>query len=313
EIAKKNFKMKSKEIDYDLLDHYLKSRPLKWFERNQLMFCKVNFSSSDYYENEYYLIRYLEKSVSKMFLAFNIITNKKLPSDRIGFSTRVVNNWQTTDIYHYLVFTKVKGKLVPECVPIHNELSNSIELSKINIDIPITLSEDVRIEIDKINKFIDCIYRNCIENFKNKKNKEWYFYDKLRRSLTFFVRSYQSRYKEDSVIYLSIAFEMIYCDGLKNNLIQLLCTNLSSMLPHRIDEIFYDIGSLYNSRSGVAHEGTARECNLEKCREIYVDALNKVSVLINTNKINVNTDRPFTTHTENYFKEKAGFCPLSKS
>ncbi len=311
EIAKESFKMKSIKFDNNLLDHYLRSRPLKWFECNQLMFCKVNFSSANYYENEYYLIRCLEKSVSKMFLAFNIITNKKLLLGSKGFSTRVVNNWQTTDIHHYLVFTKVKGKLIPECIPIHSELSNLVELSKINIDMPVSLNTDVRLEIDKLNKFVDYIYRNCIEGLKT--DNRWYFYDKLRRSLIFFVRSYQSRYKEDSIIYLCIAFEMIYCDGLKNNIGQLLCTNISSILPPNAVEIFRNIGDLYNSRSGVAHEGVPRECNLEKCRKIYMDAFVNLSILVRKNEIDVNTKKAFTAYTEKYFKEKAGFCPFNAS
>lgn len=164
EIAKDRFRMSSLNLDNTLLDHFLRSRPLGWFHKNPLLISKVAFSSSNHYENEYYLVRYLEKNVSKMFLANTIIKAQHLPSRGGDFSTRVINNWETNDIYHYIVFTRQKNKLVPECIPIHRKLSNVLEISNLNMDIPISLGSNILRTIEKTFGRVDMVYRLSIGN-----------------------------------------------------------------------------------------------------------------------------------------------------
>lgn len=309
-LAKKSFKMSSLKIDEELLQHYILSRPLKWLKSNQLMIIKINYSSGDYYENERFLIRTLESNVSKTFLFYTLLGEENNIINSKGFSTRCVNNWETKDIYHYIVFSKNKKKLIPSCVPIHTNLSNSLELFKINIDMPVNFEKKARKKMDKIDSYINVIYLKCVNKPNGKHDYEWDFFDKFRRSLTFFVRSYQSKYPDDSILYLYIAFEMIYCDGEKENIGNKLKINLLSILSNEGDNIKKYIAQLYNSRSGVAHEGKSRGCDIESCRKIYLHAFEKTMKLVEEKKVNVNLQKPFTEYSKKLFVDKVGFSPI---
>lgn len=135
----------------------------------------INYSYGDFYENERFLVRTLECNVSKTFLYYTLLKRENNISSTKGFSTRDINNWDTRDIYHYIVFSKKNKKLIPSCVPIHSNLSNSLELSKINIDMPISFSESIRREMDKIDLYINKIYAKCVNKAKGKDDYEWHF------------------------------------------------------------------------------------------------------------------------------------------
>lgn len=136
------------------------------------------------------------------------------------------------------------------------------------------------------------------------------FFDKFRRSLTFFVRSYQTKYYDDSILYLCIAIEMIYSDGEKENISKKLKINILSILSNNREEIEVNISKLYNSRSGVAHEGKGRECDIEECRNIYIEAFEKAMELVEKKKLNIESKDAFSQYSKNIFKDKVGFSPI---
>jgi hypothetical protein len=275
------------------------------------MITKVSFSSGGYYENEYYLVRHLEKNISKLFLIYSLINSSKLPAKRTSISTRILNNFETADAQHYLVFTRNNRKLIPTCIPIHDRLSRSLELSNLNMDIPISLDEQLVNDYDRMSSFVDMVYRQSLGTPHRSCRNSWMFFDRIRRSLSEFVRSYQTKYLDDAILFLSIAFEIVYSDKIKQNVSQKLATNLACLFPKNIShEIYECISELYDSRSGVAHEGIARAANIDRAREIYFQAFMKVGQLITEEKLDVNSERPFSSYAERYLKEMVGFSPV---
>ncbi len=309
EFVQERFKLGSYKYNKELLHHFLRSRRLDWFHKNPVLFIKVNFSSHGYYENEYYLIRYLERSVSKLFLLYTLITTLKLPILQKGFSTRVINNFETNDIHHYLVLSRNGNKLEPSCIPIHRKLSKVIEISNLNIDMPVSLDKSIESKFLKLASFIDVIYRNSLGIPKKKDKYKWDFYDRIRRSLGFFVRSYQSRYFEDSILFLSIAFEIIFCDRKKENVISTLTTNLALLFSDRQHDIQVEIAKLYDARSSVAHEGTIKKLDLNFSREIYVESLIVIENFIKKGHIRLEDQTPFISYANRFISKKLGFNP----
>ncbi len=306
----KNFlDLKDCSFDYDLINHYCRSRPLKWLHSNPLIISPVFFSSSDYYENEYWLIRHLEKEVSKLFLTYQLLSKNNEITNNTGFSTRQMNNFETRDIKHYLVFSLQDKILRPTCIPLHFHHNKILEISNICIDIPTSLRPEDAEQIDLLSSYIDKIYLDS-NPFSHEPSKD--FFDNIRRSIIFFIRSHQARQVEDKISLLTIGFEMLYGDDIKENIVQTLSTNLAC-LNGNSPNIPSLIKNLYNFRSGVVHTGTIREGNLEsvltQSQNLYYSSLIKTIQLIADGKLPIE-ERCFTNYSRQIFCEKVGFSPI---
>lgn len=303
------FKLESYQYDKDLIEHYFRSRPIDWTYKNPLLIAKVNFSSEGYYENEYHLVRYLERSITKLFVLNELVKNNiALTGNSRGFSTRIVNNFSTRDFKHYIVFTTEKNLLKAQCIPIQDKLSDFFELSNINMDIPIGNTKIIKKRMSRLSQMIDHAYLNSIGN-KSTKGEKQPFYYKVRRSLSFFVRSCQSRYETDQALYLSVAFEMLYSDGQSENISNKLCRNIACLFPKNAGEVFKTVSELYHARSGVAHLGCLRDCNIDESRKLYVNAFEKMNRLVMTNKIDIDSRFPFTDYYKSRMEKILKFIP----
>lgn len=308
-LAKEHFRMKSIPFEEELIDHFYRSRSLKWLIRNPLLTLKVAFSSSSHYENQYFLVRHLEKNASKLFLINTLLQQNALPSTYNGFSTRNINNFETRDIKHYLVFSRNGRLLSPACIPIQGKLSNYLELSQLNFDLPLLPSQPGL--FNEITDILDTCYSESLGEPTGNKDYKWDFYDRMRRSLAFFVKSYQSRYRADEILFLGIAFEMLYADKNKSNVTQTLGLNLTSLFPNLEDMIYRDVASLYHARSGVAHEGMERETDLATGRTLYLNALLRLNKLIKSGDINPMDQKPLSEYSTKQLISKLGFNPFA--
>lgn len=301
------FKMKKYKLNNDLMDHYIRSRPLEWFYHNPLLFLKINYSSYNYYENEFFLVRNLERQVSLIYLTYTIIINENTILEEKGFPTSICNNFITKDIKHYLVLSKNKNELDPQCVPIHRKHSRFIEVSNINVDIPINFNDKIRKFIDNICLFVENIYNKTIKMPKDKNDFHNNFFHKLKSSINYFVRSFQSRYEDEEILFLCIAYEIILSEGVKENISITIKNNL--LFIFKDNSISENITKLYNARSGVAHEGVARDCNIDASRRDYIKLLIKIEDLIKKGELDIKQEKPFSEGFKKRIKNKLGYCP----
>ena len=136
-------------IPVDTLEHFTRSRPLRWFSGNQLLAVRIRSFSGSYYENQFVYILKLRLYSSMIMMlsalegssyANDILKHGKSASDDImkhGSSAKV-NNWQTLDIKHYLVFETPIGKkkeLSVYCVPMNKSRLELVQLSDLNVQI----------------------------------------------------------------------------------------------------------------------------------------------------------------------------------
>lgn len=136
-------------IPVDTLEHLTRSRPLRWFSGNQLLAVRIHSFSGSYYENQFvYILKLRLYSAMIMMLsalegssyANDILRHGKSANDDVmkhGSSAKV-NNWQTLDIKHYLVFETPIGKkkeLSVYCVPMNKSRLELAQLSDLNVQI----------------------------------------------------------------------------------------------------------------------------------------------------------------------------------
>jgi hypothetical protein len=88
----------------DLLRHWRRSRPTAWLERNPLLVVKTIHVPGSYYGSEWLLVsRVRATTVGAMLAALQPERQERTPG---LFSSRVMNNWQTLDIHHYLTLRR---------------------------------------------------------------------------------------------------------------------------------------------------------------------------------------------------------------
>ena len=92
------------EIPVNDLEHYIRSRPLDCVTHNPIMMVSARSYSGTYYENQSYLLVKLHFAKSFIFMLHSLENASEAKISSIFGSTSRVNNFQTLDFYHYLIF-----------------------------------------------------------------------------------------------------------------------------------------------------------------------------------------------------------------
>lgn len=305
--AMRFFGLSSCGLDDELIDHFYRSRRLTWLTNNPLLIVQVRQTSSWRYENRQAITRLTEKSLGLLYLSKSIAESHDLPDRTNSWSTRLLNNFETRNINHYLILQKVKRRLVPECVPIHMRMSRLVETSRLGIDMPVELGEKSLSVLAPIEALLSEAHREVLGGGLDVHQAGANIYVRVLRSVAYFARSYQAEYYEDSILQLAVAFEILFGEG-QIDQIQARLRNVIRFLVGE-DPAIEDFKKLYNSRSGVAHEGSARDCDIDACRGLYVRLLTQVQKLIASGKIDVRAKEAFTSYGEKVVAEKLGFVP----
>lgn len=300
-IAIVYFKLDKKKVNKDLFEHYQRSRNTKWLIRNPILIHKMSQTYQGYYENQIFIVKQLEKHISLLYFYKCITDHNQITKSSI-FDTNRTNNFQTYDEFHYFIINKTNVDYKPECIPRHYKLSRLFDTTRLNISIGISKNKNDKDKVNKMHEYLTHIYTSFYSS-KITENDE-----KMRRSLGYFVRSYQAEYYEDKVLFLCIAFEMILSEGRKDDIGGHI-SNIILYLTKGNEEDKKKLQELYNSRSGVAHEGTARDCDLEYCQYLYTKIL--LTVISNDN-INFTLKDPFTNYISEINSKKIGFRPEIK-
>ena len=205
----------NKTLPYDLIEHWRRSRPTKWLERNPLLVMKIHSFPGDYYENQYFLVCKLKLATTLICMLYALQEGKK--SARMLFDSSRTNNWETLDIKHYLVlYPKPNSRnLVGDCVPMNVGRSALADLSEAPVQIDPTFWRSQNPICEKLSealrKTMTGFSIHCIREKGDNPNAK--MYKKLFRSLEFYKRSF--RIREDvgeSALNLAVAFEILLTD-----------------------------------------------------------------------------------------------------
>ncbi|MBD2691417.1 HEPN domain-containing protein [Anabaena catenula] len=261
------FKMGIQEkVPIDSIEHYTRSRSLRWLTNNPLLFVRVNIFKGGYYENQFLLIIKL-KIAKSLILMLSVLGKTSEEFDGMKkFSSSKLNNFETLDIKHYLVFQvglNNEQNLDGFCVPINVNRSGLAELSSLKIELyPNEWQDktDILQQVESALRKVESGYiSNCINFQKNRQETvKSRVYRKIFDSIKYFERSFRDKSEiEDSIVNLAISFECLltdfYAKGVYKRIIRRARIALESV-PNF--EIFYtSVDNLYTSRSQIVHLG----------------------------------------------------------
>ncbi|TGK89242.1 hypothetical protein EHQ24_00110 [Leptospira noumeaensis] len=280
---------KKPNLDLKLIAHYLKSRPLEWFNKNPIAILKIKSTFSSYYENEFIISKILEKEIAKLII-LNISQKKKyLAKTNSDISTLNVNNFSTKDIKHYLYLYKQKDKTIPVAIPLHEGRGFVSELINTNLDIFLHKGSPSANTLEIFN-FIDLVYNIILS--KKIKGEEFNFYMRIISSLEFLRRSISTRIGIDKWIYFGSALEILLSEGVKGVITETIKINGAFLIKTKQESLYKKIETIYDNRSKAIHQGTETEDSIKDFYSTYTEIFHGLIKLIKKKKLDLKLKRP---------------------
>ena len=119
-------------LPVDLIEHWHRSRSARWLRSNPLLIAKVTALSGSYYGNERLLMSRLQTSSALIAMASTLQpTDGDQRSDSL--SSRSLNNFQTLDIYHYMLLAPGQHGSNSSFVPIQRPALDVGEMSNLDL------------------------------------------------------------------------------------------------------------------------------------------------------------------------------------
>ena len=279
-----------KAIPYDLLEHWIRSRPTKWLKKNPLMILRVHSFPGGYYENQFFLIHKL-KIATTLLLMLNAFQTFETNRESELFGTSRTNNWETLDIHHYILFFPKPNskKLSGDCIPMNSKAATLADLSSVPVNLDpkfwmrrMPWSKEIVSALDQIGK---SYLRYSIEKPKN--NVKSRVYRKIFRSLEFYRKSH--RVTDDigeSAVYLAIAFEILLTDNYSKGPVSKRIYDRASILLKGVKgnrKLKTAIKELYQARNKYVHAGEISDALcLKTARAAFIHSFLSLSPRLNT-------------------------------
>jgi hypothetical protein len=271
-----------RRIDRSDIDHYVRSRSLKWFENNPLLVVSISTLTSGYYENQFIYILKLKLSTA-LIMMLSAVGDQAEPNERLlaGSSSRV-NNWQTLDIHHYLVFEPSLSDptmLEARCVPMNAARLQLAELSDLNAEIDPRAWTKRRAgrQLEAIRTALAAVEAGYLEHHVlGKKGKlKARIYRKLIDSLDYFRRAYSAGAKEsEATVSLAIAFETLLMDAYASGVTRRLHRRVHLALKGvpGIRKYRAAVVGLFKARGAIVHSGRPdTDFDMLDARRAYVN------------------------------------------
>lgn len=212
--ATEKLKMK-KMLPLETIEHYLRSGVMKWLLRNPLLLVKCKTFSQRYFENQ----RLLK---IKLKLATTLVTMlhgmQKPRDDSRIYSTSSMNNFETLDIKHYIVFEVApngRPRFNAHRVPMNLSRAELSEISELNVELnPVEWNRRPKV-FGRIAKALEIVERGYMEHCVGSKieTPASRVFRKTYLALDYFRRSFRSSGRsEDGIINLAVAFETLLTD-----------------------------------------------------------------------------------------------------
>ena len=270
-----------KRLSRDQIEHYSGSRPTQWLTHNPLLIAKVRSFSGTYYENQSFLILRLTLATAFLFM-LAALQERFHPSKVATFgSTLRVNNWQTLDIKHYLLFEPRPGKssfLEGRCVPMNVKRAELAELSALNVEVHPRAWRQRHLLSKKLCASLETVERGYLRYSlgRKKHTNHGRVYRKLYDALSYFRASFRRTGNPgEQIVNLAIAFEVLltdfYGEGVMGRLSRRLRLALGKV-PQK-SSLSDSLECLYKARNEIVHQGmTEDDPDLSVARAAFVHA-----------------------------------------
>lgn len=266
-------------LPVELLEHWRRSRPTKWLERNPLVVVRAVNVPGYYYDNEPLLFARL-RAVTALLAMLAALQPSEASRGESLFSSSHVNNWQTLDIHHYIVLYNTLrrgGELSGDCIPIHSTRAIAIDASDLNIDLDSTYWSRRRQDTaDRLHDAVDHVYGGYLMYGRHriKGDARSRVYRKTFDSLSYFKQSF-SRSDHDwrATVSLATAFEMLLTDTYREGVTARLQRRTKILLSGVRGRAGYEqaVTDVYAARSEIVHSGArTTDPDLHAARQAWV-------------------------------------------
>lgn len=263
----------TKKLNPSLIWHWRESRGADWLERNPLLFARMTTIAGYYYEAEFLTLGRLQ-----IITASIVMMAAMQPRDRHKagsfFSSCGINNFETFDINHYLLFYGERGPVLGgECVPIHDhDLVGEMSGLAVEIDPRHWNRETARSK--EIFAALERLFAGYLKHSIGRHNSTiGNVHRKIMEAVTFFRRSFRPRQDDwTSVISLATAFEMLLTDRFQGGVAARLRSRTQALLRGVRGTTRYQaaVEALYDARSETVHGGTVPTLDLYNARQAFV-------------------------------------------
>lgn len=267
-----------KPVDPELVRHWYRSRA-KWLERNPMLAIRMTTQRGSYYDTEALVLSRVRAATAQLAM---VSTFQSSTVDRPSalFSSSRINNWETLDIHHYIVFADNPGRsgtLNGDCVPIHHGRGVGIvELSDLSIEID-PAYRGSRKTIASIDAAIGSVYRGHLEHmWPRRRDARTRTNARLFEALSFFLRSFHlGGASWSATVSLATAYEMLLTDSYSRGVSERLRRRLALVLRGVPGTRAYQaaFAGLYRARGNLVHAGSeAGEVDLKAAQQAFVHA-----------------------------------------
>ena len=269
----------NKKIPIDLIEHWHRSRPTQWIEKNPLLIARVHSYPGDYYENQFFITNKL-RIATTMLLMLNSFQNFVSQKEGYLLSSSRANNWETLDIKHYFVFyPKANSTLLAgDCVPMNLSRPTLAELSEVQAELDPKFWGRRHVIAKKITKTllnVESGYNRYVIGGSKSKNRVA-VYRKIFKSLEFLRRSY--RKKDDpgeAVVNLAVAFEILLTDGYSRGVTTKINERVKKLLKgvRGVRKFRASVQKLFEYRGQYVHTGFIDTVNIREAQVAYIMVL----------------------------------------
>ncbi|MCW2982572.1 MAG: hypothetical protein JWR63_142 [Conexibacter sp.] len=249
-----------KPIDPELIRHWRRSRA-PWLEFNPLLALRLTSQRGSYFDTEPVVLSAVRAATARLAMISTLQAGHPDRTSRL-FSTSSMNNWETLDIHHYIVFADnpaQTGSLEGDCVPIQSRRHRVVELSDLSIEIDPNF-KGRRATVAKIDRSVDLVYHGHLAHmWRRRRNAQTRTHDRLFAALSYFLRSFHGDGRSwSAAVSLSTAFEMILTDSYSAGATRRLKRRLALVLRGVNGRSQYEaaFATLYSARGDLVHAGT---------------------------------------------------------
>jgi hypothetical protein len=263
-------------LPIELLKHWRRSRPTKWLERNPLLVVRARqMPGGSFYTNEGLLLSRLQAATGQIALLAGLQPRNEVRAGTL-FSSRIINNWETLDIQHYLALFDTGGRrklLHGDCVPIHAGRTGVTDLTELALEIDPRYWMRYSKEHAAIRASVDFVYSGYLQRLADMAidDARSRTYQRLFTSLTYFRRSYRRSANDfASIVTLSTAFELMLTDS-SGGVGPALRKNAATLLKGKrgVKRMTDAVSDLYQARCDLVHAGRPADPDLDLSRRAF--------------------------------------------
>lgn len=270
----------ARRIPTDSLEHYERLSALRWLTHNPLLVVRVQTFSAEYYENQAFVVIKLKFATSLIFMLSSLESGVA----RKGHSwtgTRSINNFQTLDIKHYVVFEprpRNSKAFESRRVPMNVSATELAELTAVPVDITRGTWMRRKRFVRRICMTLAKVEEGYLKAFLHPKDSSsaCRIYRKLFSALAYFRRSFRlTSDVGEAYVNLAVAFEVLLTDGYAPGVDQRIRRRIRRALKGlKGNRALNSAASeLYRARSEIVHTGrTKRNVNVQNVRQAFIHA-----------------------------------------